>query len=362
MGEIPDKAFYDDFNNLSAVTIENVKSDKNTTEIISTDSAKKKSSDVKDNNLVRTKTKERVDKTKKRFKPLLKSTSSRAKDEKQLDKTKTKTNEKKKPKKPRETSHGKEEKRHKEKKIAKIEDKEEEVKKKEKRKEKKGEKKDNHETKKLDRKKQQEPSNSSSIEEKKPKRSRFSDSKDVQKTIKQLGFFDITQSIFDADVVVVEETKRTEKVLDAIVRSIPIVNQRYIDDCRNSNEELDILEYRLTETFPGIKAKKEQIREVFTGKTIGFYGKPKINEKNKYADVINKKHLQHSLKEDVQIVDERWLYDCIDQMAIVDFRIYRTDLTTFEDDGSSDEESSSDDKSSEHENVQYKEKSVSGDD
>ncbi|EKE38090.1 hypothetical protein ENUP19_0380G0055 [Entamoeba nuttalli] len=356
----------DEMNKVGDSTIGALKEDKKNVPILSTEEARKKSIDLKEQKEKKQNEENREKKsshTKKPIKKLLKSSSSKEENDNKSKKPKSTSSdtkdEKKKTIKKKVTKEEKEEKEKKRKDMKK--EKKITTKSKKEKKEKTEENEDENEDEKKELKRKRTTkveSSEKSHEEKKPRKSDkrtkiILSGFDVEhdpfvEEIKTSPFFSVQKTMDDIKLVFVHKSMRTEKVLDAIVKGIPVVNEQYLEECEKENREVEIDPYLLTEAFPGLLVTSQERKNLFKELSICICGQPKIlattlsawierlggkiTIRPKDADVIICGQLKHHLtlrekkNDNVQIVAEKWLYDSIGSMKVMDYKTYKIDV------------------------------------
>ncbi|ELP88576.1 glutamic acid-rich protein precursor, putative [Entamoeba invadens IP1] len=153
--------------------------------------------------------------------------------------------------------------------------------------------------------------------------------------------FSVRNVIEEADVLVVDAAKRTEKVLDALVRGIPVVSHDFLSESIKNGEPAKIDKFLLKSAFKGLTKSKKERKNLLSGMNIFVGGKPKISTEvlqrwilelgasikktYKDADTIvwgDRKKFNLRTKEGQKVVEETWLYDTIEKMEKQNFFIY----------------------------------------
>ncbi|ELP94201.1 nucleosome-binding protein, putative [Entamoeba invadens IP1] len=152
----------------------------------------------------------------------------------------------------------------------------------------------------------------------------------------------IKQDILEVDCCVVKNAKRTEKVLESLVRGIPIVSEKYLEACEQNGKVEQFTGFLLDKSFVGMTAPATIRNELLTGMKIYVGGKTKIQNhtierwvgmlggysvvRPKDADLIvvgGSSQMNFKKQEGTPVVSENWVYDTVEQMRKQEYEHYQ---------------------------------------
>ncbi|EKE41252.1 hypothetical protein ENUP19_0149G0013 [Entamoeba nuttalli] len=165
-----------------------------------------------------------------------------------------------------------------------------------------------------------------------------------KKAIYKHELFGITTKIEKANVIVNKHGQRTAEVLDAILRNIPIVEEKWVLESHKKMAVEPFEPYLMKDKFPALSHTTFD-KSLLQNKTVGIYGGLKIRDYiiKKWIEQIGGKFATRAKYSDILLVGksmfasdatrrtegfavkEEWLYDCISEMKFINPKSYLVD-------------------------------------